>query len=280
MTSTNNHPPGTITTRHLCFPLVATICLTLAFLWQLLAVPQQAIFLAINAQGSYLTPAIWQAITLLGDTLVVLCLLSVLLTRHPVAVINIVASVPLGALLSLSFKSAFSAPRPGDVLDPALVQGMLGQLSGNSFPSGHTLTAFCVAFSFWYANRLAGSTHTSRLLWWVSLGTAVMIALSRIVLGVHWPIDIVAGASLGWIAGISGGLVLQRYPSLQHSTQVITGLGLLLCLASLHLASRAIHQQGTAAAVLWLAVGMPWLNLIWQLKPRLLNRTSTTHPTP
>lgn len=268
MTSSNENFPVTITTRHLCFPLVATICLTLAFVWQLLAVPQQAIFLAINTQGHHLAPAIWQAITLLGDTLVVLCLLSVLLPRHPVSVLNIVASVPLGALLSLSFKSAFSAPRPGDVLDPALVQGMLGQLSGNSFPSGHALTAFCVACSFWYANRLAGSTPTSRLLWCLSLGTAVLIALSRIVLGVHWPIDIVAGASLGWIAGISGGLVLQRFPSLKHSTKVITGLSLLLCLASVHLTSRAIHQEGASAAVLWLAAGMPWLNLIWQLKPR------------
>jgi membrane-associated phospholipid phosphatase len=271
----NNSPQGGIASAHLCFPVIACTCLSLAFVWQLLAVPQQHFFIAINQHGHHLPPEVWQTITLLGDTQVVLCLLSVLLSTHPVAVLNIVASIPVGGLISIAFKSVFSSPRPGDVLDPSLVQGMLGQLSGKSFPSGHSLTAFCTAFSFWYAQRLAGTSVVARLFWHLSLGAAVLIALSRVMLGVHWPIDTVAGASMGWIAGISGALILKQYPVLQKSTRVIRGLSLVLCIASVHLAFRAIHQQGATAALLWAAVVIPWLNLIWQCKSSTAFRASS-----
>jgi undecaprenyl-diphosphatase len=57
-----------------------------------------------------------------------------------------------------------------------------------SFPSGHATTAFAAAvvLAFWYP-RQAG----------VFVGVAVLVGLSRIVLGVHFPSDVLAGALLG-----------------------------------------------------------------------------------
>jgi undecaprenyl-diphosphatase len=57
-----------------------------------------------------------------------------------------------------------------------------------SFPSGHATTAFAAALllSLWYP-RWAG----------VFVGLAVLVGLSRMVLGSHFPSDIVAGALLG-----------------------------------------------------------------------------------
>jgi undecaprenyl-diphosphatase len=57
-----------------------------------------------------------------------------------------------------------------------------------SFPSGHATTAFATAvlLTLWYP-RWAGA--------W--LGLAALVGLSRVVLGSHFPSDVLAGALLG-----------------------------------------------------------------------------------
>lgn len=68
-----------------------------------------------------------------------------------------------------------------------------------SFPSGHTLHA--VSFTL-----LAASTFP--LLAVVLVPAAVLIALSRVVLGLHYPSDVIAGALLGTlIARITSGFI-------------------------------------------------------------------------
>jgi len=57
-----------------------------------------------------------------------------------------------------------------------------------SFPSGHTLHA--VSFT-WQAG-----VHFPELLW-VLLPLAALIAASRVVLGLHYPSDVIAGAAIG-----------------------------------------------------------------------------------
>jgi undecaprenyl-diphosphatase len=61
-----------------------------------------------------------------------------------------------------------------------------------SFPSGHTITAFAVAVSLgvFYPGVLAGL-----------LFCAASVALSRILLGMHFLSDVVAGAALGTALG-------------------------------------------------------------------------------
>ena len=59
-----------------------------------------------------------------------------------------------------------------------------------SFPSGHTITAFAVALSVshWYPDLAAGL-----------LFCAVSIAASRVVLGMHFLSDVLAGGAIGAI---------------------------------------------------------------------------------
>ena len=75
-----------------------------------------------------------------------------------------------------------------------------------SFPSGHATTAFAAAvvLAFWYP-RQAG----------VFVGVAVLVGLSRIVLGVHFPSDVLAGSLLG--SGVA--LAVYAYvPAIRRST--------------------------------------------------------------
>jgi undecaprenyl-diphosphatase len=57
-----------------------------------------------------------------------------------------------------------------------------------SFPSGHTMHA--VAFS------MVATAHHSELTW-VFVPLSSLIALSRLVLGLHYPTDVIAGALIG-----------------------------------------------------------------------------------
>lgn len=70
-----------------------------------------------------------------------------------------------------------------------------------SFPSGHTAASFAAVFAL----RYSGSR-----LWKPALALAVVIALSRLYLYVHWPTDVVGGAILGAAAGWAGAWLAKR----------------------------------------------------------------------
>jgi undecaprenyl-diphosphatase len=67
----------------------------------------------------------------------------------------------------------------------------------NSFPSGHTATAFALAFWVFLL------THRTRYRWWGygALVLAGLVGLSRIYRGVHYPSDVLTGALIGILWG-------------------------------------------------------------------------------
>lgn len=108
--------------------------------------------------------------------------------RH--AVIAAAAAAGTGAGLFLSLKHRFRRRRPtvfeshcwADLLPPDQF----------SFPSGHTITAFSIAvtLSLFYPQWTAGV-----------LFCAVSIAVSRVMLGLHFLSDVVAGGVIGALLG-------------------------------------------------------------------------------
>ena len=64
--------------------------------------------------------------------------------------------------------------------------------SGNSFPSGH--------MAFFFALALVVYCHDRRWGIWYFVLSAV-IGLARIYAGVHWPLDILGGAAVGFLSG-------------------------------------------------------------------------------
>jgi undecaprenyl-diphosphatase len=68
-----------------------------------------------------------------------------------------------------------------------------------SFPSGHTMTAFAVH------GALQGSTAAIGCF---TLPAAVLIGLSRMFLGLHYPSDVVTGCLLGYGIGVGTRLAL------------------------------------------------------------------------
>lgn len=99
-------------------------------------------------------------------------------------------------------KNAVQRIRPF-LVDPAIKN--LVQAHGYSFPSGHTASAFAAAGVLWQRSpKWCGAA---------ALLVAVLIALSRIYLGVHYPSDVLGGALIG--SGIAW-LVVKLYKVAQN----------------------------------------------------------------
>jgi membrane-associated phospholipid phosphatase len=76
-----------------------------------------------------------------------------------------------------------------------------------SFPSGHATTVTAVLLA-----SLGAWALTRRIVWpWVVGGlVSIYVAISRLVLGVHWLSDVVVGLVLGAAWGVSVAIVLNR----------------------------------------------------------------------
>jgi undecaprenyl-diphosphatase len=62
-----------------------------------------------------------------------------------------------------------------------------------SFPSDHATAAFAIAVAIFLRHRKAGI---------VALVMAALLSLSRVVVGVHYPSDVLAGAAVGTLAAL------------------------------------------------------------------------------
>ncbi|MFJ8621874.1 phosphatase PAP2 family protein [Kitasatospora sp. NPDC093550] len=108
----------------------------------------------------------------------------------------------LGQLLRQGLMHGFGRPRP-----PGVHRAV--SASGFSFPSGHTFTSAVCAGLLALAVARA---RPGRARWAVACAAvfAAAIGVSRVYLGVHWPLDVLGGWLLAaaWLAG--GALLLHR----------------------------------------------------------------------
>ena len=123
--------------------------------------------------------------------------MAALVPRLRSAAWQVVLVVALAQLVvDVGLKPAFARDRPFVADVSSRVVGY--QPATQSFPSGHSATAFGAATVLALAVRGPG-----RVLAWL---LAIGIAFSRIYIGVHYPLDVVAGALLGaglglWVTG-------------------------------------------------------------------------------
>ncbi len=84
-----------------------------------------------------------------------------------------------------------------------------------SFPSGHTITAFACAAAVGYcAPRLRLALYT----------VAILVGVSRVVVGSHYASDVLAGAAIGWLSAI----VVRRAFAARRLVFRVTGAGVIL----------------------------------------------------
>jgi undecaprenyl-diphosphatase len=111
--------------------------------------------------------------------------------KLPWAALACVAAAGLAAGVTALLKELFDRVRPA-LADPG-IEALVPTPDSASFPSGHTSTAFAAA--------VAVGAFYPRLRWPL-LGLAALVGLSRIYLGVHFVLDVLAGAALGIALGL------------------------------------------------------------------------------
>ncbi len=107
------------------------------------------------------------------------------------AALYAVLSVGSGALLSQTLKQYYGRPRP-DLVDH------LDTVHTLSFPSGHALVTTVAYLTL--ASIVIGFLESRRARFYVlavAVLVAVIVGVSRVYLGVHWPSDVAAGWALG-----------------------------------------------------------------------------------
>jgi undecaprenyl-diphosphatase len=136
----------------------------------------------------------------LGDGMFWYALMGMLLLQYGrtalPAVLHMVAVGGAGTLIYKVIKGKTLRPRPFNVY-PA-IKCMGKTLDQFSFPSGHTMHA--VAFS-------TVSVAYYPDLQWLVAPFSVLVALSRPILGLHYPSDVLAGAALGLLIALSSMLL-------------------------------------------------------------------------
>jgi len=114
------------------------------------------------------------------------------------ALLAATVAVAAGVALFLELKRAFKRKRPC-TLEPHCWADLLPP-DQFSFPSGHTITAFAITASLagFYPQMLPGLFFC-----------AISIAASRVVLGMHFLSDVLAGAALGAVLGTTATALLR-----------------------------------------------------------------------
>jgi undecaprenyl-diphosphatase len=137
-----------------------------------------------------------------ASTVAVIALLA---ARRKVEALLMAASMVTAPLAIYALKSAFERTRPALWDAP--------WYWGSSFPSGHTLstTAFAVASVLCIARIWPLQRGPVMLATVIAVLWTLGVALSRLVIGVHWPTDVLASLGLGVVIPLFFAVMFDLY---------------------------------------------------------------------
>ncbi len=159
---------------------------------RLLAGTDVAVFHRINHWPGWLNPPMW-TVQLSGviGALPLVAAGAALLRRLRLAA-ALAAATLLKPWLEAVAKTFVQRDRPAETLPDVILRGN-SAAHGLSFPSGHAMVIFAIAalVAPYFKNRW-------KVLPWA---LAAAVCLSRVYLGAHFPLDVIAGAGLGIFIG-------------------------------------------------------------------------------
>jgi membrane-associated phospholipid phosphatase len=166
-----------------------------AFLLLWVTGSNEAWFYRLNGWSAATGPQLWAGITIFGDALVLLALALPILWYRPQWAWGLLAAAIVTTAVTHSFKPWLALPRPAAVLGADAITIIGPELRAKAMPSGHAAAALTLAGALVPAMKGRGPRV-------VVLVLMTLVALSRVVVGAHWPMDVMAGGLIGWLSGM------------------------------------------------------------------------------
>lgn len=154
-------------------------------------IAEQAVCLLLNRMGGFrYIRYFFKAVSRLGDGVFWYSLMLALPLFHGLLGLQLMGHIVIWGLVSVGLykllKGKLVRERP--FISFSNIQAHTLPLDKYSFPSGHTMNAVNFAIMFcWFFPQL----------FWIVVPFALLVGLSRIVLGMHYPTDVIVGAALG-----------------------------------------------------------------------------------
>jgi membrane-associated phospholipid phosphatase len=172
---------------------------------------QKDYFYFINHHlGQY--PNIEYNLTQIGDALIFLSLLTIFIVYAPKIWEALISASLVSLIFSSVLKNVFGVPRPSEMFDNTTFIIIGKKASGfASLPSGHSITIFTTLTVLLFAFMPKKMNH--KIVWSFSIVTiGLIIAFSRVGVGAHYPLDVIIGGIIGYISGLIGIFISQKYP--------------------------------------------------------------------
>lgn len=224
-----------------------------------------SLFLLLNHAGHPLGDNFWLNLTMLGDGAVALALVLPSIKRAPQCFWAAIIAGALAGLFVQGAKQIVNVPRPMAVYAPDAFFQAGPALHAVSFPSGHAAAIFAIC-GIWIMGM--SRHHWLRV---ALIVLAILVSLSRVMVGVHWPIDLLGGMLGGWLSAWLGLGLAARYGWRTSGKAGIAAGVFLLIVAGALLVSRHIGIP----AVLPLQRTLGVVCLVWgawemfQMLPRM-----------
>ena len=172
---------------------------------------QLDLFYKINQELSQM-PVLQNNLTQFGDAFVILSLFTFFIVHASKLWEVLITSNIISAILCKFFKTFFCVPRPASFLNQStftiIGHPHIGKTS--SLPSGHSITIFTVVTVLIYA--LLPKEKRFNFFWFLGLiSFGLIVAFSRVGVGAHFPLDVLAGSLIGYFSGLLGIFFSRKY---------------------------------------------------------------------
>jgi membrane-associated phospholipid phosphatase len=171
---------------------------------------QKNCFFFLNSKLSQF-PTILYNLTQVGDALIFLSFLTILIVYAPKIWESLLSASIVSAIFSGVLKFIFAVPRPAAAFDNnsfvIIGKTLLGH---SSLPSGHSITVFTILTVLLFAFMPKKLNY--KILWgFFTIIAGLILVFTRVGVGAHYPLDVIVGSIIGYISGLAGIFINQKY---------------------------------------------------------------------